>query len=317
MKSLIFVSLFLLSLTVARAQSGNRVLALSGTNTTSDWSLQKLVTYSLTGDSTNTHSNIPTTSTIKTLYEMRVSGNGTRTLDFVFPGGVTTNWVTEFVRTPRNGQTTFIFEQYGSTVDISALPDVFASADGQILGRDGGRVQFASPSTFGIGGVASSLYNGTLVTVSNTVTETAIYTNATAISANILGTNKTMLAVLQGDILNNTGGTSNFTVRAYVGTTRVVDGGFSIAAGGANRMQVQIEVRVCNLNSTASQKTWLRLVTGAPNNTFSTSGIFKGPVATVSTENTTASLPFSVTITPGHAVGTMVWDNYHTTLSFP
>src|SRR5687767_11665468 len=54
MKLLLSLALLALATLPAFAQGGNRVLSISGTNTTSDWALQKVVTYSLTGPSTNT-----------------------------------------------------------------------------------------------------------------------------------------------------------------------------------------------------------------------------------------------------------------------
>lgn len=295
------------------------ITTLTGTNTTTDWNISDRFFYSLSASSTNTHTNVFTSSSDSKSILITVSSDGTRTLDFVFGGGVTTNWVSKFVRTPRNGQTDFSFSNRGATIDIIAAPDVYATADNQILGRASGVLQFAAPSTFGIA-AGSSLYDNTLVTVSNTVTETAIYTNSTAIAANALGTNKQAILIINGDLLQNTGaGNSNFTFRAYVGTTMVADGAIAIA-NAANRSQVSLELVVAAINSTAVQRSWFstrRGGAGASGGTLSTAAILNGPVMGSTATDSTIDIPLSITVTPQHAVGTMVFDKYTAILTLP
>lgn len=154
---LAWLGLLLATGPVLGATSGNKVITLSGTNTISNWTAQEELIWSLTASATNTHSNVPTASSPKKTLILRLSSDGVRTVDFVFPGGVTTNWVSQFVRTPRSGQTTFGFEQYGSTVDIWADPDVYSTADGQLFGRASGI------NVFGTNFVATQQFSGVQV----------------------------------------------------------------------------------------------------------------------------------------------------------
>lgn len=146
------------------AQYGNRVRVLSGTATTCDWRLQRICTWSLTGSSTNTHSNVPVGAFWESVFVLSVTSDGTHNLDFVFPGGITTNWVSQFLRTPRNGETEYTFSQIGSTVKISVYPDVFTSTNGTIFGRLDGTNAFALPAAFGIsGGGGDTIWDNTTI----------------------------------------------------------------------------------------------------------------------------------------------------------
>ena len=110
------------------------IQTLTGVATTTDWSLGNEFVWSLSGNSTNTHVNVPTTSATTQPLFLTVSSDGTRTLQFSF-SGPTTNWTSGFVLTPRNGQTMYAFYPRGGTLDISASPDAYATADGQIYRR--------------------------------------------------------------------------------------------------------------------------------------------------------------------------------------
>lgn len=110
------------------------VQTLSGVAPTTDWTLGNEFVWSLSGDSTNTHVNVPTSAaTTQPLY-LTVTSDGTRTLRFSF-SGPTTNWTSGFLLRPRSGQTLYSFYPRGSTLDISASPDSYATFDGYVYRR--------------------------------------------------------------------------------------------------------------------------------------------------------------------------------------
>lgn len=136
--------------------------ALSGTNTTINWNTSDRYTWSLSADSTNTHSNVPTAGGTVRSVSLIVTSPGDLTVDFEFPGGVTTNWLSNFVRIPRAGQTEFGFSTRGSIMDIWAVPDAYASIDGEVYRRASGTNGFGVISVGG--SVFSGFYSGGLPT---------------------------------------------------------------------------------------------------------------------------------------------------------
>lgn len=360
--------LLLLIPLLALGQSGNRVLTLTGTNTTSDWSLQKEATWSISASATNTHINVPISTTIKTAYLLRVNSTGSSNeLQFVFPGYITTNWFSQFQANPRDGITYYVFEQYGSNIDITADPDVYPTAPGQILRRVIGSTSFGSidlsltqavgssvlgllnggtgqttanaalnallpsqggnsgkflttdgaNSSWGVAGAGSTLvYAGGLITVSNTTTETAIFTNT--IPANTLGTNKIVNLALYGEVLNNSGGVSNFTFRVYLGATEIYEDFISPGSGGSYS-PVRVTASIAAKNSASAQHLSLLIQRSVTVGTSPATGlgrlngvgVVNGPVSAQAAEDSTATLPISITVTPQHAVGSMVFNNYY------
>lgn len=126
-----------LSNLVQSASLTKGITTLTGASTTTDWLLSDEFLLTLTADSTNTHSNVPSaTATTRAVY-LSVIGNGTFTIDFAVPGGITTNWTTSYVRTPRSGVTVFAFTSRGAVLDIAASPDAYATTSGQVYRNSG------------------------------------------------------------------------------------------------------------------------------------------------------------------------------------
>lgn len=99
---------------------------------------------------------------------------------------------------------------------------------------------------------ASVLFaSGTPIDVQNTTTETAIWTNS--IAGGTLGSNRGIRINLRGDVLNNTGGSSNFTVRVYYGSTKMFDDNTLALTASATRRLVSLDIRLANLEVTNSQ----------------------------------------------------------------
>jgi hypothetical protein len=197
----LLVSFLLLPLFSFAATPGDKVLTLSGTNTVTDWNLQQKLVYPLTGPSTNTHINVPTSATSSESVTMRVTGNGTYTLDFLL-SGVSTNWTSAFTRTPRNGTTIFTFDQIGNAVSISASPDPGASGGGSTNGITDltGEVLATGP------GSAPS------VIATNAVTTVKIAASA------VVETNLANLSVSSGKLIDSSVITSKIAASAVVST---------------------------------------------------------------------------------------------------
>lgn len=147
--------------------------ALGGTSPTINWNTSDRYTWTLTADSTNTHSNVPTGGGTVRYVSLVVTSPGDLTVDFVFPGGVTTNWLSNFVRIPRVGQTEFGFSTRGSITDIWAVPDAYAIADGEVYRRASGTNGFGVIS--GSGGLFSGFYSGGLPTDTPTTSAALAY----------------------------------------------------------------------------------------------------------------------------------------------
>lgn len=182
--------------------SGNLVRgisALSGVSPTTDWTVADRFSWTLSAASTNTHSNVPTGGGTAQCVSIVVTGNGVHTVDFVFPGGVTTNWTSTFVRIPRIGQTEFGFCTRGSTVDIWAWPDSYALNNNEVYRRASGTNGFgqvtlssgnAVSGTLGVanGGTGSTTSTGTGATVLSTAPTFTNAVAATGLQINTTGT---------------------------------------------------------------------------------------------------------------------------------
>lgn len=131
--STVAVSNQVLSATLTRGTT-----ALSGPAATIDWDTSDRYTWTISAASTGTHVNVPTGGGTVQNVSLTVTSPGGLTIDFVFPVGVTTNWVSNFVRIPRAGQTEFGFSPRGTIMDIWAIPDAYATADGEVYRRASG-----------------------------------------------------------------------------------------------------------------------------------------------------------------------------------
>lgn len=147
--------------------------ALSGSATTIDWDTSDRYTWTLAAASTGTHANVPTGGGTAQYVSLVITSPGDLTVDFTFPGGVTTNWMSNFVRIPRAGQTEFGFSTRGAVTDIWAVPDAYAIADGEIYRRASGTNGFGVIS--GSGGVFSGFYGGSLPTDTPTTSAAMAY----------------------------------------------------------------------------------------------------------------------------------------------
>jgi hypothetical protein len=120
------------------------------------------------------------------------------------------------------------------------LSKLGVGSTGQILGISGGLPAWIANPGGGSSGVNTINYSKSLntdpnpVAVSNTVTETTIY--SFSITANTLGTDKILQGVIQGTYLNNSAATRTVRVRIKYGATTILDKtsaaiGFNAAPG--------------------------------------------------------------------------------------
>lgn len=93
--------------------------------------------------------------------------------------------------------------------------------------------------------------SGTTVDVVNTTTETAIFTNS--LPAGALGTLATAELIIEGDYLNNSGGSLQPTIRVYYGATKMFDSSFVSLTAASTRKAYRMSARLSALNSTSSQ----------------------------------------------------------------
>lgn len=177
-----------------------------------------------------------------------------------------------------------------------------------------GNVMIAANNLATVMGVDPPIRSGTMIAIGNTTTETAIFTNT--ITANLLGTNKKCVITLEGILLNNTGGTSNFTAKVYLGTTKISECLVPNTTSATPR-SYKLIVDIQNRESTSSQFGLASLLISTPNNpttglagSLQIAGASQGPTTFSASENTTTNIPVSVTITPQHAVTTLTWTNY-------
>lgn len=138
-----------------------------------------------------------------------------------------------------------------------------------------------------------------LLSVSNSTTETTIATYT--IKPSEIGTNRTIVLDIMGDILNNNAGGA-CTLRIYFGTTTVFDAATASLAASANRRPLYIRAQIMNLDSTASQYMEADVRIGSTTSPTSGMGAIAGAmsanvtVSGVATEDTTSAKEFRVTI---------------------
>lgn len=193
----------------------------------------------------------------------------------------------------------------GTYGDASNIPQIVIGADGRIT----------SATDIPVSGGSSVIFqSGASVTVSNTATETALFTNNTAIVSGAMGTDKSVFLHMIGEYVNNSGGSSNLTFNVYVGTTKVYGDGTANFSTSATVGTWDVKIRVGNLDSASSQLMLGTVLFGNRGSTtaglgdltgtsYSTVGVIAG---TSAFDTSAAALPLSVTITPQHAVAT-IW----------
>ena len=92
----------------------------------------------------------------------------------------------------------------------------------------------------------------TLVDVVNTVAETTLY--SFSIPANVMGTNRRLVATLFADYLNNTGANRGLTIRVKLGSTTIaLFDSTTIIAPSATRRSIYLNGFVANENSASAQ----------------------------------------------------------------
>lgn len=91
----------------------------------------------------------------------------------------------------------------------------------------------------------------TTVTISNTTTETTLFT--ATIPGGAIGTHRSLRFFAQGDLLNTTGSACNFNIRLKLGATTLHVTDTPSMNNGSNRASMQIEWRIFNRNSQAIQ----------------------------------------------------------------
>ena len=90
------------------------------------------------------------------------------------------------------------------------------------------------------------------VDVVNTATETSIYSKS--VPGNTIGIDGALRITVEGDLLNNTGGTATLEVKVKFGGTTVLDTAAISYGAGANRMPVTLQVLIGNLGATNAQR---------------------------------------------------------------
>jgi hypothetical protein len=85
--------------------------------------------------------------------------------------------------------------------------------------------------------------------VTNTTTETDLLNGEITIGAGVMGTNKAVRVLIQGDYLQNMGGTAVHTIRIKFGGTTLWGQAVSDGAPGATRKNVRLEFVIQNLNA--------------------------------------------------------------------
>jgi hypothetical protein len=172
------------------------------------------------------------------------------------------------------------------------------------------------------------------VTVTSTVTETALLSGSLNLSAGDLGTNKRAQLSLWGDILNNSGSIVSLPrLRFKLGGTTLIDTNTSalVFASGATRYGWQASIEVLELGVTNAQATRFRVEFGClqaqavdPGNVTFTTGegswgpagaaptgtpkhglIFASGINTASALDATTALAVELTVVNGSASGSV------------
>lgn len=204
----------------------------------------------------------------------------------------------------------------------SAIDTALGSTQGNILYRGASGWTVLAPGTSGnvlqTGGAGGNpswtasaaspvqYATGTLVTISNTTTETTILTNT--LTAGILGTNKTIRINCFGDILSNHSSTDLFTIKLYLGSTTMFSQAPAQPSTSAQRFSTRISCTIANKDSASAQLAnflYNRSTAGA--NQLTSAGA-SAMVDATATENSANALGLGITITPNAASTTFVWD---------
>jgi hypothetical protein len=94
--------------------------------------------------------------------------------------------------------------------------------------------------------------------VANTSAETDLLNGEVTIGAGAMATNRMLRVSLDGDYLNNRGGTATLRIKVKLGSTVIIDTGAGpTVAASATRRPFQLRALIANLNSASVQ--WGRL----------------------------------------------------------
>ncbi len=103
----------------------------------------------------------------------------------------------------------------------------------------------------------------TLQTVTNTVTETAVFTYA--VPGGTLGTNKILRLTLNGDFTNNSGGLITVTIRVKYGATTIFSSAMTNVNTGGNSNPLALFCELGAANATNAQRAMTQMFFGATN----------------------------------------------------
>jgi hypothetical protein len=140
----------------------------------------------------------------------------------------------------------------------TALTKLNAGVDGQYLSLSSGLPTW---SAIAGGGPVTLEYTKPLnvditpVTVTNTATETTIYSYSLA--GGTLGTNKVIRGLLSGTYQNNSGGTRTVTVRVKYGATTILQKASAAIATNAGTGSFQIDFNLYAQGSASVQQAWM------------------------------------------------------------
>jgi len=185
-------------------------------------------------------------------------------------GKVTGDALTSLANTPSgagvlpvaNGSTGFGSYTNGDLLyanTSSSLAKLGVGTAGQVLGVVAGFPAWTTPPSSGV--LTTIQYSKSLdtdssaVSVSNTITETTIYSYT--VSANELGTNKIVNGIIQGTYLNNSGANRTVRVRVKYGATTILDKTSGNLAANASTGNFQIQFYLANQNATNVQEAYM------------------------------------------------------------
>jgi len=167
------------------------------------------------------------------------------------------------------------------------------------------------------GASGPSAYSGTSGLITNTTSESSIYTNTTLLTAGILGTNKVLYVRSVGYLENHSGGNITIRPKFYLGGSVVFDGGtynITTQASADVKYAYQLEFEVSNMDSASAQ--WVSGGFNIGSAQVLTTQIFFTPLMAkivaggAAAIDTSAALTFGVTVTPNTA-STVAWTQKH------
>lgn len=179
------------------------------------------------------------------------------------------------------------------------------------------------------GGSTGTLYDVSALGITNSSSETVIYTNSAAITAGQLSSNKGCIVTIDGDLLNNSAATTvTLTAQIYVGGSgtgllTTFNTSAAITAASALRMGVQYRFELANLTATSQILRAFERV-GARGSTTPNSGAFNvadivniGPMTFFPAIDTTTNLALGVTLKFNNADPAITFRKYRATVVFP